>query len=51
MGSLTDTQGITSAEHRAAQNTIYPFQLAALICDLLKLAVVYTVGSVYQGLF
>lgn len=48
MGSLTDTQGITSAEQRAVQDSIYPFQLAAVICDSLKLALVYTVGLVYQ---
>lgn len=44
MGSLTDTQGITSAQHRAAQAAIYPLQLAAVICDLLNLLLVYTVG-------
>lgn len=49
MGSLTDTQGIASAEHRAVQDAIYPFQLAAVICDLLKLALDYTVELVYQG--
>ena len=49
MGSLTVTQGIASAEYRAVHDGIYPFQLAAVIYDLLKLALVYTVGLVYQG--
>lgn len=37
MGSLTDTQGIASAQRRAAQAAIYPLQLAAVIRDLLNL--------------
>lgn len=49
MGSLTDTQGIVSAEFRAALDTFYPFQLAVVIYDLLKIAIDYTVGLLYQG--
>lgn len=51
MGSLTDTQGITSAQHRVVQAAIYPLQLATVICDLLNLVLVYTVGWVYCGYF
>lgn len=44
MGSLTDTQGITSAQSRVVQAAIYPLQLATVIRDLLNLVVVYTGG-------
>lgn len=33
MGSLTDTQAITSAKRGAVQDAIYPVQLAVVICD------------------
>lgn len=49
MGLLTDTQGIASAEPGTVQEAIHPFQLAAVIYDLLKLALDYTVCLVCQG--
>lgn len=40
------------ASHQLSiEQCIYPFQLAAVIYDLLKLALDYTVGLVYQGKF
>lgn len=48
-GHWLTRKALPSAEHATVWGGIYPFHLAAVIYDLLKLALDYTVGLVYQG--